>query len=194
MWKRKEAAAATILAQWFCGHPKAIQRMPLQGRRLEERHGDLVVCQNPSKAGLSKDQLSAAHRFCEQYLVDVKYRRGWDLMEFLTKVKGKKGETTSIISWWAKLATNANDCGKEPLLIWCDPGRPFIIMLRRQKIQSWWQMSGKIPEIMQVKFECAVDGCGRKGVKVQEWCEIFPLKDLLEAVNAEAIGGWSGKE
>jgi hypothetical protein len=193
-WKKKEREVAAILATWFCGHSKAIQRMPLQGRRLEERHGDLVPCQNPAKYGLHDSQIRAANRFCEQYLVDVKYRKGWDLIEFLTGVKGKKGDTTSIVEWWVKLSQNASDCGKEPLLIWKDSGRPWLIMLRRSRVQSWWKMQGEIPEVMQVWFKSRILGCGRTvAVPTPERCEIFQLKVLLEAVNSEAIGGWSGK-
>jgi hypothetical protein len=67
-------------------------------------------------------------------------------------------------------------------------------MLRRRRVQVWWQMQGEIPEVMQVWFTARVDGCGRKGVEVPERCEIFPLKVLLAAVNSEAIGGWSGSK
>jgi hypothetical protein len=192
-WKKAERDVAEAFSAWWCGHPKAISRMPLQGRMLEERHGDLVPCQNPAKYGLSEEQVEAANRFCQKYLVDVKYRRGWDLVEFLTGVMGKKGKGTSIIAWWSKLVSNANACGKEPILVWRDPGREWLVMIRVSLVQKWSQSQGNVSGVMLVRFGCKVDGCGREGVSIQDVCDIFQFKGLLGAVNAEAVGGWLGE-
>jgi len=188
-WKEQERKVAKILSEWWTGHKSLITRMPLQGRQIEVRYGDMSLHSNPAKLGVSQEQIAAATEFINGFMVDVKYRRGWNLHEFITG-RGN-GKVRSIVAWWTELRETAMQWNKKPMLIFTDPdvrACGYLVMMETRDIAQWEGHVGmfdKMFSTMRVGFKAGT---------VDQVCRIFLLQSLAEYIDATALGGCNKQE
>jgi hypothetical protein len=186
-WKMQERRVAERLSLWYTGHKKALKRMPLQGRMMEIRHGDIIANDDP-RAKVPAEALAAAHRFHKGWQVDVKARmlkqkrksggyRTWQWGDLLTY------ERHPILEWWKTLTTQSMIERKRRLMVLTKGDRIWWMLVGDPEYAHFLEMAGEgvMASIRRIVFQCLTD----------EALHVFNLKEFLQKTPSDRLGGIS---
>lgn len=121
--KAFEREVAKLLGRKIAGDERVFRRMPLQGRRLEEFEGDVIVNADPE---IPENGRKLAREFLRKYLVDAKDWKGWTLDGLLLS------EKHVVWEWWHDLDSMARRVGKKPFLVFKLRGKMWVMMRKEE--------------------------------------------------------------
>lgn len=132
-----ERVVAKLLGQAICGDDRAFIRMPLAGRAMERYEGDII--QNPDPF-LAEGVRKTAGLFLQKFMLDAKDRKGWSLEAMILN------DTCPVWDWWDKLARDAHNISKVPLLVVKYAGKVWGCMEFGQRL-TWLKSVSRSVEV-----------------------------------------------